>query len=87
MPLWQPQFLHWQHDIRELADPAGLLRGKDEATLLIRKAALERLPASAAAELHALRLGNRALTWLDHLVSRRGLAPRHAARQWLQPPS
>ncbi|POZ61457.1 glycine betaine ABC transporter substrate-binding protein [Chromobacterium alticapitis] len=79
VPLWQPQFLHWTHRIRELADPDGLLRGRDEATLLIRKDALARLPPAAAAELRALRLGNQAMTYLDHLVARQGLDPRIAA--------
>ncbi|MGC0151248.1 glycine betaine ABC transporter substrate-binding protein [Chromobacterium vaccinii] len=79
VPLWQPQYLHWSHRIRELADPDGLLRGRDEATLLIRRDALARLPAAAEAELRALRLGNRALTFLDHLIARQGLDPREAA--------
>lgn len=79
VPLWQPQFLHWSHRIRELADPEGLLRGRDEATLLIRKDALARLPQAAAAELRGLRLGNQALTYLDHLVARQGLDPLAAA--------
>jgi glycine betaine/proline transport system substrate-binding protein len=79
VPLWQPQFLHWSHRIRELADPEGLLRGRDEATLLIRKDALTRLPEAAVSELRGLRLGNQAMTYLDHLVAQQGLSPTEAA--------
>ncbi|WP_046168244.1 glycine betaine ABC transporter substrate-binding protein [Chromobacterium vaccinii] len=83
VPLWQPQFLHWRHHIRELADPENLLRGPDQATLVIRKDALARLPPAAVDGLRALRLGNRAVAWLDHLISREGMTPDAAARQWL----
>ncbi|MEN3811723.1 glycine betaine ABC transporter substrate-binding protein [Chromobacterium piscinae] len=83
VPLWQPQFLHWRHRIRELADPENLMRGQDQATLLIRKAALARLPPAAVDDLRALRLGNRTVAWLDHLISREGMVPAAAARQWL----
>ncbi|AXE36537.1 glycine betaine ABC transporter substrate-binding protein [Chromobacterium phragmitis] len=83
VPLWQPQYLHWRHRIRELADPDGLLRGRDEATLIVRKDALRRLSAAAIADLRALRLGNQAMTRLDHLICKQGLSPDEAARQWL----
>ncbi|ATP28264.1 glycine/betaine ABC transporter substrate-binding protein [Chromobacterium violaceum] len=82
-PLWQPQFLHWRHRIRALADPENLLRGRDEATLIARKDALARLPPAAVDDLRRLRLGNQAVAWLDHLICRQGATPAQAARQWL----
>ncbi|WP_047249093.1 glycine betaine ABC transporter substrate-binding protein [Chromobacterium subtsugae] len=84
VPLWQPQFLHWRHNIRALADPEKLLRGKDEATLLIRKSALARLPPAAVEALRALTLGNPSVVCLDHQISRQGMDPLLAARRWLQ---
>ncbi|UTH72984.1 glycine betaine ABC transporter substrate-binding protein [Chromobacterium sp. IIBBL 290-4] len=80
-PLWQPQYLHWTQRIRELSDPDKLLRGKDEATLLIRKTALAKLPALALKELRALAPGNQAICYLDHLTGHQGLTPREAAAQ------
>lgn len=87
LPLWQPQYLHRSHRIRALADPEGLLRGRDEATLLLRKDCAGRLPAAALAALRTLHLGNEQLSWLDHLIMREQLSPAQAAARLAQAPA
>lgn len=83
VPLWQPQFLFATYQIRELRDPMGLLRGKDEATLIIRKDRLERLPDDALSELRGVSLGNKSATELDYLISRKNMTPLEAGRHFL----
>ncbi|MFC5475085.1 glycine betaine ABC transporter substrate-binding protein [Paraherbaspirillum soli] len=82
VPLWQPQYLHWTHGIRELEEPSGLLRGKDQATLMVRKTSLEKMPESALASLRNLSLGNRTVTYLDYLISSQRQSPDAAVRLW-----
>jgi glycine betaine/proline transport system substrate-binding protein len=84
VPLWQPQYLHAQHAIRELREPRGLLRGTDAATLVLRKSTSETLPAAALAALRALAPGNGAITRLDYSISHEGLAPEQAGERYLE---
>ena len=65
IPLWHPQWLHHRYRIRELRDPKGLLGGKDQATLIVRKDAEARIGASALAALAGLHLGNARVSELD----------------------
>jgi glycine betaine/proline transport system substrate-binding protein len=83
VPLWQPQHLHHRYKIRELAEPKGLLRGKDQATLLIRHEARALLPDSALASLRRVTLGNTAMTELDYLINVRKLSAMDAAADWM----
>jgi glycine betaine/proline transport system substrate-binding protein len=70
IPLWHPQWLHHRYRIRELRDPKGLLGGRDEATLIVRRDAEERIGAAALTELAALHLGNARVSELDDLLQR-----------------
>lgn len=70
IPLWHPQWLHHRYRIRELREPKGLLGGRDEATLIVRRAAEERIGAAALTELAALHLGNARVSELDDLLQR-----------------
>lgn len=79
LPLWQPQYLHYEYEIRELAEPYGLLRGADEATLIMRKTLLASLPKTVIDALRGLTLGNAKVTELDHMISRRAVPPLQAA--------
>ncbi|OCS43740.1 glycine betaine ABC transporter substrate-binding protein [Ralstonia pickettii] len=83
VPLWQPQYLHWTHRIRPLAEPRGLLRGMDEATLLLHASARERLPVSAVQALRALSPGNAEMTRLDFEIVREGRSALEAGRRYL----
>ena len=83
VPLWHPQYLHETHRIRALADPEDLLRGKDAATLVLRRDAAALLPPTVLARLARMTLGNVAATELDFLISRERLDPVAAARRWM----
>ncbi|MEG3178842.1 glycine betaine ABC transporter substrate-binding protein [Sphingomonas sp. RB3P16] len=65
VPLWHPQWLHHRYRIRPLEDPKGLLGGVDNATLIVRKDAKQRLGEGTLAELSALYLGNARVGALD----------------------
>ncbi|WP_124096184.1 glycine betaine ABC transporter substrate-binding protein [Burkholderia gladioli] len=75
VPLWAPQYLHERYRIRELKDPDGLLGGVDDATLILRKDALHRLPPDAVAALRELTLGNAQVSRLDHQLMRDAATP------------
>jgi len=79
VPLWHPQYLHHRYRIRELAEPRGLLGGRDAATLIVRTDAVSRIQPAALDALAHLTLGNAAVSELDYLVSKKGLAPLEAA--------
>ena len=83
VPLWHPQYLHHRHCIRELAEPIGLLRGRDAATLVMRRDAASLIPAATLDRLRRLHLGNAAVAELDHQISVAGLSPEKAAAHWL----
>lgn len=68
IPLWHPQWLHHRYQIRALVEPKGLLGGADQATLIIRKDAAERIGESALAELARMHLGNARVSELDDLL-------------------
>lgn len=71
IPIWKPQWLHVIYGIRELHEPKGLLRGIDEATLLIRKEKLNELPAKLIQTLRGVWLGNDGVTALDFMRSKK----------------
>jgi Substrate binding domain of ABC-type glycine betaine transport system len=65
VPLWHPQFLHARYRIRTLEEPLGLLGGVDQATLLVRHDAEERIGRAALDELARLHLRNARVSALD----------------------
>lgn len=83
VPLWQPQFLHQRHRIRALKEPLGLLQGCDQATLMVRRDAVERLPPKALAALRRMHLGNAAVTELDEMIGRQRREPSEAVSEWM----
>ena len=83
IPLWYPQYLHSTYHIRALEEPRGLLRGKDSATLVLRKSASKLLPPRTLATLQRMTLGNSAVAELDYMISRQHIEPLEAARQWM----
>lgn len=78
VPLWHPQWLHHRYSIRALEEPRGLLGGTDQATLVVRKDAEERIGAAALNELAGLHLGNARVSELDDLLQEQ-LAGKSAA--------
>lgn len=68
VPLWHPQWLHHRYRIRELREPLGLLGGRDQATLTVRKDAEGIVGEAALDELSKLYLGNTRVSELDDLL-------------------
>jgi glycine betaine/proline transport system substrate-binding protein len=83
VPLWHPQYLHHRYAIRELVEPLGLLRGRDAATLVLRRDAAGLLPEGTLDALRRLHLGNAAVAELDHQITVVGVPPAEAAAAWL----
>lgn len=81
VPLWRPQWLHQELELRELDDPLGLLGGQDAATLVLRDGSRKKLSDPALAWLADIHLGNPHVSALDWLICRKGLSPKEAARQ------
>lgn len=70
IPLWHPQFLHARYRIRALEEPLGLLGGVDQATLLVRRDAEDRIGRAALDDLSQLHLGNARVSALDDRIAR-----------------
>lgn len=70
IPMWHPHWLHHRYRIRELKEPKGLLGGTDQATLIVRKDARQRIGPSALAELAEMYLGNSRVSELDDRLQR-----------------
>lgn len=83
VPLWHPQWLHTETNLRELADPKGLLGGQDDATLVIRKDAKPKLDARALAMLRRINLGNTTVSKLDRDICVDATEPATSARRWI----
>lgn len=84
VPLWQPQFLHARHKIRELKDPRQLFGGVDRAVLLAREDRLQALPKDTVQALDRMRLSNGIVSALDLAISRLGQSPDEAAAEWMR---
>ncbi|NUY01467.1 glycine betaine ABC transporter substrate-binding protein [Paraburkholderia youngii] len=83
VPLWKPQFLHYRYRIRELAEPRGLLRGSDRATLIAHEDCVARISPTLVETLTKLNLANDVVSELDFLICREGKSPLEAADIWL----
>ncbi|MDH0864346.1 glycine betaine ABC transporter substrate-binding protein [Mitsuaria sp. GD03876] len=83
VPLWRPQYLHARHRIRDLRDPVGLLRGVDDATLLLRRDARALIPDATLKVLAGMSLGNETVAALDEQVGRDGQPAERVAAEWL----
>ncbi|WP_431048179.1 glycine betaine ABC transporter substrate-binding protein [Roseateles sp. L2-2] len=84
VPLWRPQYLHARYRIRELREPQGLLRGVDDATLVLRRDARTKIPDRTLAILAGMSLGNETVAMLDERVGREGQPAAAAAAEWLR---
>lgn len=71
IPLWHPQFLHHRYNIRALHEPAGLLGGQDEATLIASRSIVEKFSPELLDELGRLTPGNKKISELDYLICRK----------------
>jgi glycine betaine/proline transport system substrate-binding protein len=83
VPLWHPQYLHHSYRIRELAEPRGLLGGRDQATLIVSQDTAQRIAPQALVALTDLALGNQAVSDLDFMISKEAKSALEAADWWL----
>ncbi len=83
VPLWQPQFLHHKHKIRELADPKGLLGSVDRAVLLLREDKQALFSQAQLETLDKLHFSNDIIAALDYKVSKERQVLDEVTRQWL----
>lgn len=82
VPLWHPQWLHKELELRELEDPLRLLGGQDDATLVLRRDAAPKLSDESLAYLRSVQFGDDTVSQLDHMVCREGLSFEDAAEAW-----
>ena len=83
VPLWQPQFLHYRYQIRELKEPKGLLGIVDRAVLLLREDKKALFSPEQLAKLDSLRFSNQIISELDYKVCREGQARDEVTKNWL----
>lgn len=83
VPLWKPQFLHYNYRIRELVDSKGLLGTVDRAVLLLREDKRSLFTPAQLDRLDSLRFSNDIIAELDYQVCREGLNEDNVAKRWL----
>ncbi|PKG75449.1 glycine/betaine ABC transporter [Shewanella sp. GutCb] len=83
VPLWKPQFLHHKFNIREIADPKGLLGTVDRAVLLLRQDQAYKFTSEQRVQLDNLCFSNEIIAELDYKVSREGQDIEVVTREWL----
>jgi glycine betaine/proline transport system substrate-binding protein len=82
-PTWAPQFLNRNGQLRALADPRGVLGGRNHASLVAPRDRFELLPATTQAALGRIDFGMEAVTEMDWLVNAGSRTPGDAARLWM----
>ncbi|SOU87650.1 glycine betaine ABC transporter substrate-binding protein [Tenacibaculum dicentrarchi] len=83
LPLWKPQFLHYQYTIRELKEPKGLLGTVDKAVLLLRQDRQHLFTKEEITKLDSLRFSNDIISNLDYKVSREEKNIDKTTKKWL----
>jgi len=68
IPFWHPQSLYYKYTFRELTEPLGLLRSKDQATVVMRREFYEHLHKGTAELLKNVYLGNKQISALDYFL-------------------
>ena len=74
IPFWHPQSLHYQFTFRELSEPMGLLRSKDQATLIMRRDFYETIDPATTNLLKSVYLGNQRVSALDYFLHQKHLS-------------
>ncbi|KAL1914512.1 uncharacterized protein VTP21DRAFT_8226 [Calcarisporiella thermophila] len=83
IPLWHPQFLHQTYKIRPLKEHKRLLRGVDQAQIIIHKSAAHKFSQKAIDVLSRIQISNQGVTYMDYLYNRKGLSVPQAAQKWI----
>ncbi len=83
MPLWTPHYINRVGNMRTIAEPRGLLGPASNGTLVASKAWTVQAPARTLEVLGRMHLGREAVAEMDYMVNVQGMAPREAARAWM----
>ncbi|QFU25254.1 glycine betaine ABC transporter substrate-binding protein [Shewanella eurypsychrophilus] len=84
IPLWQPQFLHHNYQIRTISEPKGLLGTVDRAVLLLRQDRSKLFTQTQLEQLDTLRFLNEIISALDHQASREAQPLDAVTSAWLK---
>lgn len=83
LPLWQPQRLNAEFDLRWLDDPRDVYGEDDTACLLAHLSLRDRLDTRTISHLGNIRLPVEAVTEMDRMVNVDSLTPAKAAERWM----
>lgn len=83
VPLWKPNYLHLQYNIRELKDPKKLLGTTDRAVLLMREDRKHLFSPEELAILNSLEFSNDIISELDYQVSCNNKVLDEVTQKWL----
>jgi glycine betaine/proline transport system substrate-binding protein len=83
MPLWTPHYINRVGNMRIIAEPRGLLGPASDGTLVASKAWTMQAPVRTLEVLGRVRLGREAVAEMDYMVNVQSMAPRAAARAWM----
>jgi glycine betaine/proline transport system substrate-binding protein len=84
MPLWRPHYINRLGTMRAIAEPRRLLGPASDGTLVASREWAAIAPARTLSALHHMHLGLDAVAEMDRLVNVEKMAPREAARVWMQ---
>jgi glycine betaine/proline transport system substrate-binding protein len=84
MPLWWPHYINQVGNLRAIEEPRGLLGPASNGVLVASRDWVASAPPRTLAVLRRIHLGLDAVAEMDHMVNVRGMAPREAARAWMQ---
>ena len=83
MPLWTPHYINRVGNMRTIADPRGSLGGTSSGTLVASKAWADQAPERTLKVLARMRVERDAVADMDYMVNVQNMAPRAAARAWM----
>lgn len=83
-PLWQPQWVNAEYDVRPLEEPLNAYGEPDTAYLLGHQELKDKLSPESLERLSNVRLSIEDVTEMDRMVNVDGLTPREAARTWIE---
>jgi glycine betaine/proline transport system substrate-binding protein len=84
MPLWRPHYINRLGTMRAIAEPKGLLGLASDGTLVASREWAAAAPPRTLSALNRMHLGLDAVAEMDRLVNVEKMAPREAARAWMQ---
>lgn len=82
-PTWAPHYLNRGGALRALEDPRGVLGGTNRASMVAPSERFMQLPQATRDVLSRITLDIDSVTEMDWLVNGRKMAPREAAKTWM----